>query len=77
MEIVQPHFGKAFMEISIPIPIILIIFARDYLFAALINIAILTIKLYPSEAFTETEYTVIFARDYLFAALIKIAIFPV
>ena len=77
MEIVQPHFGEAFMEMSIPIPIILIIFARDYLFAALINIAILAIKLYPSEAFTEIEYTVIFARDYLFAALINIAILAI
>ena len=71
MEIVQPHFGEAFMEMSIPIPIILIIFARDYLFAALINIAILAIKLYPSEAFTESTNLIIFARDYLFATLVN------
>ena len=71
MEIVQPHFGEAFMEMSIPIPIILIIFARDYLFAALINIAILAIKPYLGEAFTEIISIIISARDYLFAALIN------
>ena len=71
MEIVQPHFGEAFMEISSPIPIILIIYARDYLFAALINIAILAIKLYPSEAFTEIISIIIYARDYLFATLVN------
>ena len=49
----------------------IIIFARDYLFAALINKAILAIKLYLREAFIEITNSSIFARDYLFAALIN------
>ena len=55
----------------------IIIFARDYLFAALINKAILAIKLYLSEAFIEITSIIISARDYLFAALINIAILAI
>ena len=54
-----------------------VIFARDYLFAALVNIAMLAIKTYISEAFTESACPIIFARGYLFAALINIAILAI